>query len=163
TGSLMRPTPDADPRLDEAPPRWLPRAVPPPATLVAGELFHRVVEPAVAAASLRALARDPGRTVGTVIDSALAVREAIAAGAPATPLNVDIGPHRRFDWTVMDLARTKAIGHRLGAKLNDVVLAIVTGALRRFLHRREVAVERLDFRAMVPVNARPSGEHDALG
>jgi WS/DGAT/MGAT family acyltransferase len=166
TGSLMRPTAEADPRLDETPPRWLPRAVPPPATLVAGELFHRVVEPALAAASLRALARDPGRTVGTVIDSALAVREAIAAGlrpASPTPLNVDIGPHRRFDWTVMDLARTKAIGHRLGAKLNDVVLAIVSGALRRFLRRREIAVEQLDFRAMVPVNVRPNGEHDALG
>jgi len=43
------------------------------------------------------------------------------------------------------------------------VLAIVAGALRKFFHRRGVAVEGMDFRAMVPVNVRPPGEHDALG
>ena len=163
TGSIMRSKPDHDPRLDEAPPRWIPRAAPGPGRLVAGELFHRMVEPIVAADRLRKMARDPRGAARSVIDSALAVGEALTAGlrpASPTPLNVEIGPHRRFDWTSMDLALVKDIGHKLGAKLNDVVLAIVTGALRKFLRRREIAVERLDFRAMVPVNVRTGEDHD---
>jgi WS/DGAT/MGAT family acyltransferase len=166
TGSFMRPTPDHDPRLDEPPPRWIPRAAPGPRQLITSELFHRMVEPLVAADRLRKMVRDPRGAGRSLVDSALAVGEAVSAGlrpASPTPLNVEIGPHRRFDWTSMDLALVREIGHRLGAKVNDVVLAIVAGALRKFLRRREIAVERLDFRAMVPVNVRTAEDHDALG
>jgi diacylglycerol O-acyltransferase / wax synthase len=166
TGSVMRPTPDHDPRLDEPPPRWIPRAVPGPSALFAAELSHRALEPLMTVGRLRDLAREPRGTARGLRDSLLAIGEAIGAGfrpASPSPLNVDIGPHRRFDWTSMDLGAVKAIGHRLGGKLNDVVLAIVAGALRKFLRRREVAVERLDFRAMVPVNVRTQEEHEALG
>ena len=166
TGSFMRPTPDHDPRLDEPPPRWLPRPAPGPRALVAAEAFHRMVEPVVAAGRLRTLVGDPRGAARSILDSALAVRDAVVAGllpASPTPLNVGIGPHRRFDWASMDLRLAKDVGHRLGAKLNDVVLAIVAGALRKFLRRREVAVERLDFRAMVPVNVRTHEDHEALG
>ena len=52
-----------------------------------------------------------------------------------TPLNRAIGPHRRFDWLAMDLADIKAVRKALGGSLNDVVLTIVTGAVRRFLER----------------------------
>src|SRR5262249_37582210 len=115
---------------------------------------------------LRDLVREPRGTARGLGDALLAIGEAIGAGfrpASPSPLNVDIGPHRRFDWASMELAAVKAIGHRLGGKVNDVVLAIVAGALRKFLRRREVAVERLDFRAMLPVNVRTQEEHDALG
>jgi hypothetical protein len=68
-----------------------------------------------------------------------AVADALATAlrpASPTPLNVDIGPHRRFDWCETDLEVRQAIKSRLGGTVNDVVLAIATGALRRFLHRR---------------------------
>jgi WS/DGAT/MGAT family acyltransferase len=166
TGSVMRPTPDRDPRLDERPPRWLPRPAPAPRRLVAAELFHRVLEPVVSAAHVRAALRDPRRTARSLVDAATGLVEAVGAGlrpASPSPLNVEIGPHRRFDWTSMDLGIVKQIGRQLGGKVNDVVLAIVSGALRRFLRRRGVAVERLDFRAMVPVNVRDSGARDDMG
>ena len=165
-GSIMRPTPDHDPRLDEAPPRWIPRPAPRTSGLLAGEVFHRIIEPVVAAGRVRGMLGDPRGTARSLVDSVLAVGEAVSAGlrpASPTPLNVDIGPHRRFDWTSMDLGVVKEIGQRHGAKVNDVVLAIVAGALRKFLRRREVAVERIDFRAMVPVNVRPKDDHGALG
>ena len=165
TGSVMRPTPDHDPRLDEPPPRWIPRTAPAPGQLLAGELFHRMIEPVVAAGRVREIIRDPRGTARSAVESVRDVGEAVAAGfrpASATPLNVDIGPHRRFDWTETDLGLVKEIGHRLGGKVNDVVLAIVAGALRKFLRRREIAVDRLDFRAMVPVNVRPRDD-DSLG
>src|SRR5262249_24529620 len=153
---------DRDPRLDEAPPRWIPRAVPGPGRMLAAEMCHRLLEPLAATGRVRDLIRNPRAGA----ESLLRVAEALAAGLrpPApSPLDVDIGPHRRFDWTTMDLEAVKQIGHRAGGKLNDVVLAIVAGALRRCLRRRGVGVERLDFRSMVPVNVRTREEHDALG
>ena len=83
--------------------------------------------------------------------------------ASATPLNPVIGPHRRFDWARFDLDAVKAVKQRLGGTLNDVVLATVSGATRRFLEARGVPVGRLDFRAMVPVSVRAASEHGTLG
>ena len=45
TGSVMRPTPDPDPSLEEPPPRWLPRPVPSPAELFLAELGRRLRRP----------------------------------------------------------------------------------------------------------------------
>ena len=44
--------------------------------------------------------------------------------APASPLNVPIGPHRRYTWVDADLARFKAIKTALGGTVNDVVLTV---------------------------------------
>ncbi len=51
---------------------------------------------------------------------------------------------------------------QLGGTVNDVVLATVAGALRRFLRRRGENVTRLDFRAMLPVNIRTQNESGDL-
>jgi WS/DGAT/MGAT family acyltransferase len=83
--------------------------------------------------------------------------------ASPTPLNDEIGPHRRFDWTRMDVAALKEVKARLGGTLNDVVLAIVSGGVRQFLQRRGVAVDDLDFRAMVPVSVRRESERGQVG
>lgn len=82
----------------------------------------------------------------------------------ATPYNPDaIGPHRVFDGVRLSLERLKAIRRTLGGTLNDVVLAVVTGALRRHLARRGLSpAEVRELRALVPVNIRPketAGEH----
>ena len=60
---------------------------------------------------------------------------------------------------MFDLAAVKALGRQLGGTVNDVVLAIVTGAIRSFLARRGEPLETIDYRVVVPVNMRsPSGE-----
>ena len=83
--------------------------------------------------------------------------------ASETPLNREIGPHRRFEYFAQDLARVKAVKDKLGGTLNDVVLATVAGGVRRFLKRRRVDVARLDFRATTPVSLRPGAGGEALG
>jgi len=157
TGSILRPTPEIDPALEEPPPRWIPRPAPSPLELFVAELAHRASTPLKAAGMAAHLAGAPRTALAAARDVATGVAEAIAAGlrpASPTPLNVDVGPHRRFDWTVADLGTLKATRARYGGTVNDVVLSVMSGALGRFFHRRGLDAERLDFRVMVPVNAR---------
>jgi WS/DGAT/MGAT family acyltransferase len=83
--------------------------------------------------------------------------------APRSPLNVRIGPHRRFAWVDADLAVFKAIKTALGGTVNDVVLAVVAGALRTHLERHGHDVAGLQLKAMVPVSVRADAERGALG
>jgi WS/DGAT/MGAT family acyltransferase len=161
--SMMGPDPQ---HVFASPPRWLPRAAPTPARLLADETLRLATVPLDVARAGGALLSQPRRSLAAARDALGAVGEALWAGlAPAspTPLNCDIGPHRRFDWTEIDLEVVKGIKNRLGATVNDVVLAVVTGALRRFLRRRGEQVDDLTFRAMIPVNVRAAGEHGRLG
>lgn len=98
-----------------------------------------------------------------------AVTETLGAGlfpASESPFNKPIGPHRRFDWTAIELADVKRVKNALGGTVNDVVLATVAGAVGLFLRGRGFspgAIAGLDFRAMVPVSLRASSERGTLG
>ncbi len=165
TGALMRATPELTAQLVD-PPKWMPRPVPSPLQLMGGELMRRAAEPFEAVRALREAARHPLRAVEAVREAVAGVGEAIGAGlqpASATPLNVDIGPHRRFDWLATDLAAVKTVKQRLGGTVNDVVLSAVAGALGRFLHGRGLLLADLDFRAMIPVNLRTEEQRESLG
>jgi WS/DGAT/MGAT family acyltransferase len=83
--------------------------------------------------------------------------------APETPLNVEIGPHRRFVGVPNRLDDFKKVKDAFGGTVNDVVLAVVTGALRRFLISRGVRTEGLELRALVPVSIRTEAHRDTLG
>ncbi|MBJ7330910.1 MAG: wax ester/triacylglycerol synthase family O-acyltransferase, partial [Solirubrobacteraceae bacterium] len=83
--------------------------------------------------------------------------------APETPLNVDIGPHRRYVTIRSDLRDFKEIKDGLGGTVNDVVLTVMTAALRRWLHSRGVRTEGLELRALVPVSIRGKNESGDLG
>jgi WS/DGAT/MGAT family acyltransferase len=61
------------------------------------------------------------------------------------------------------LADLKRVKTELGGTVNDVVLAAVTGALRRYLRAKGHPIEGLELRAMVPVSVRTADEHGALG
>jgi diacylglycerol O-acyltransferase / wax synthase len=166
TGSVMRPDAGPDPRLDHPAPRWIPRPAPGPLGLVAGELAARARMPVAAVEAAGRVLADPRAALRAAREAVAGLGEAVATGfhpASATPLNVAIGPHRRFDWTAMDLDAVRAVKAQLGGTINDVVLAVVAGALRRFLRQRGVAVEPLDVRAMLPVNVRATAERERLG
>ncbi len=163
TSTIMRATPDPDPRLADPAPRWIPRPAPSRGALVANEVAHRALAPLSLA---RRFARGPRETARELTGAAGGIAEALGLGlrsASPTPLNVPIGPHRRFDWAEMDLGALKEIRTRLGGTVNDVVLAILSGALGRFLTRRGVAVTGMDFRAMLPVNVRTDTTRTHVG
>jgi diacylglycerol O-acyltransferase / wax synthase len=74
-----------------------------------------------------------------------------------TALRGELGVARRVAWTgQMELAEVKAIAHAQGATVNDVLLAAVSGALRRHLQSR--GEEPRAIRTFVPFNLRPLDE-----
>ena len=88
---------------------------------------------------------------------------AFADPAPDVPLNQPIGPHRRYVWARSELATFKRIKDALGGTVNDVVLAVVTGSVRNWLHSRGIRTEGLELRALVPVSIRGEDERGNLG
>jgi WS/DGAT/MGAT family acyltransferase len=88
---------------------------------------------------------------------------AFANPAPKVPLNVEIGSYRRFEWVRADLAHFKQIKDALGGTVNDVVLAVVAGALREWLHGRGIKTDGMELRAQIPVSIRSGDEHGNLG
>jgi len=79
--------------------------------------------------------------------------------APSTPFNKAITPHRRFAIGSVPLDDVKAIKNRLGVTLNDVVMAVCAGALRRYLDASD-SLPAEPLVAMVPVSIRSGDEAD---
>jgi WS/DGAT/MGAT family acyltransferase len=161
---LMSLSPEALP--SDEPPRFVPRPAPSAAELMRHEWMRRAGFPLRAFGDLRALFGQAEETRRELLVRLRAAAETLGAtlrSASTTPLNRPIGPHRRFDWMAMDLADVKAVRKAFGGSLNDVVLTVVTGAVRRFLERRGVRLRDLDFRVMAPVSVRSADESGALG
>jgi diacylglycerol O-acyltransferase / wax synthase len=144
---------------------WIPRPLPSGAQLLADALLERATVPGEIARGVRALARGPRQVLDRVRRDLAAVGALAWAGggAPPSPLNVDIGPHRRFTWVEGDLQQFKAIKDELGGTVNDVVLTAVTLALGRFLRARGEDTTGMELKAMVPVSVRADAERGALG
>ena len=112
-------------------------------------------------------AAHPRRAARRLREAAEGVGEVARAAlnrAPDTPLNVATGPDRRFVAVPGRLDDFKAIKDAFGGTVNDVVLAVVTGALRSFLQGRAVPTDGLALRALVPVSLRGADDAgDATG
>ncbi|HEY8120018.1 MAG TPA: wax ester/triacylglycerol synthase family O-acyltransferase [Myxococcota bacterium] len=77
--------------------------------------------------------------------------------APRTPFNRSITAHRRFSYFSMSLDEVKRVKSAAGTTLNDVVMAISAGALRRYLEEKR-ALPKDPLTAMVPVSVRSAEE-----
>lgn len=137
---------------------WTARPLPGAAKLLGEALLERTTVPAEMTRGARALLRAPRRAASQLKDSLASIGATTIAGvsapAPASPFNVDIGPHRRYTFLDGDLAQFKAIKDSLGGTLNDVVLASVSIALGRYLRAQGHDTEGLTLKAMVPVSVR---------
>ncbi len=160
---LLSPMPDT--AVPECP-MWIPRPAPSRFALLRDEWMRRASEPLAALGERPCALTNPMTMAARATEGVRAVVETLGASfwpASPTPFNRAIGPHRRFDWTMMELGAVKAVKDRLGGTVNDVVLATVAGALRRFLERRRINPDMLDIRANVPVSLRTAAEHGTLG
>jgi WS/DGAT/MGAT family acyltransferase len=75
-----------------------------------------------------------------------------------------LGVRKTVAWAKpLPLDEVKIMGKALGCSINDVLLAMATGALRGYLASKGDPVDGLEIRAVVPVNLRPAGEGRRLG
>jgi diacylglycerol O-acyltransferase / wax synthase len=145
---------------------WTPHTEPSAAQLVAEGVKGAIKRPFGLAADALGAIQHPRRAAASAVESAEAVGEvgwAILNPAPETPLNVPIGPHRRLLAITRRLDDFKLIKNALGGTVNDVVLAVVAGGMRRWLRSRGVRTEGLELRALVPVSIRAELERGELG
>ena len=158
----LNPVPEPPPSDDA----WAPQPEPSSATLLAKGVEDVARAPVRAVRRLEHAVQHPESAVKQVRDAVEAVSEVgwnFANPAPKVPLNVEIGSHRRFAWVRSDLDRFKRVKDALGGTVNDVVLAVVAGALREWLRGRGIRTEGLELRAQVPVSIRASDERGQLG
>ncbi|MGB7587336.1 MAG: wax ester/triacylglycerol synthase family O-acyltransferase [Solirubrobacterales bacterium] len=143
------------------PPKWAPRPEPTDLELLRTALHERATSPREIARGVRAAFRGPRQ----ILRGLGATRKFLEVGmaAPQTPFNVDIGPHRRIAFVRTDLGDLKRVKNKHGGTVNDVVLAVVSGALGSYLRARGHDTEGLEMRAMVPVSVRAEEERGALG
>jgi len=156
---------DPDPPVQPEPEPWVPRPEPTQTALLTDALVERASTPLeLARAAARAVTHpQDALSAGAAAIGGLAVlTQAGMGGAPRSPLNVKIGPHRRFAWVDGELATFKAIKNALGGTVNDVVLTVVTGALRSHFLAHGYDTDR-ELKAMVPVSVRAESERGALG
>lgn len=146
--------------------RWEPKPEPAATELLADALLEKATNPVEILHTMQHALRTPRAVLREAFKSARALGAFASAGlspAPPTPINRPIGPHRTLATASMDLDVFKEIKNAAGCTVNDVVLAVSTGALRRFLEYRGSAVDDLELKAMVPVSVRAPSDDRALG
>lgn len=138
---------------------WRPAREPSAVELFAGGVADSLRSPATFVEHLksgfgdvRETAVDFGRNMAGVLSAAATV----VRPPSASPLNVEIGEQRRYGTADTELDDYKRIRKAHGGTINDVVLAVIAGALREWLMARgENLYPRSTIRAMVPVSLRP--------
>jgi diacylglycerol O-acyltransferase len=147
---------------------WIPRREPGPAELVAGALGDWVVRPVATVGMVGSAVTDLATNAGYLADvgrgAANVARTVVRGRAPSSPLNTTVSRNRRFTVAASPLNDYRSVHARYGCEVNDVVLAVVTGALRNWLlSRGEPVTPTATVRAMAPLSVYPDDDFDARG
>jgi WS/DGAT/MGAT family acyltransferase len=137
---------------------WEPQPAPGGLQMLAEALVERMTQPTEILRGVRALIRRPRQVAEKAFQYAVGAGALAWAGlrpAPRTPYNARmVGTNRRFTWVRGNLDDVKAIKNVLGGTVNDVILTVVTRALRMHLQRRGEEIDGLVMKAFVPVSMR---------
>ncbi|HEY1277940.1 MAG TPA: wax ester/triacylglycerol synthase family O-acyltransferase [Thermoleophilaceae bacterium] len=155
---LLDPTPD--PAAAE-PDGWRPAPAPGAGRLLVDAVIDRTVEQLQAAGSYARAAASPARAVEGLQRTGRALAHSLSPAQPVGALNDPISPYRSLSTLSRPLDELRHVKRAFGATINDVVLAVAAGGVRRFLERRGESAPRL--KAMVPVNVRSRGAAGELG
>jgi diacylglycerol O-acyltransferase / wax synthase len=137
--------------------------------LAAARLAWRPVQTVHVANQIMRVLPTLGPAVGALVGGMLglgrgdgAVIPTVPGRAPATPFNKPITPHRRVAFRSVDLGSVKTVKNAFGVSVNDVVMAMCAGALRRWLADHD-ALPGAPLIAMIPVSIRDPAGRGALG
>jgi diacylglycerol O-acyltransferase / wax synthase len=158
---LLDPMPEP---VTTGPDAWQPGRTPDSVSLLLDGVVDRLRQAVELGAPLLGLARHPRRLFGLAgkgLQSARAVTRSLEAAASETGLNEPSSAGRQLASVRRPLADLKQIKQQFGTTVNDVVLAVTAGGLRRFLERQSKTPVKL--KAMVPVSVRDNGRAGDLG
>lgn len=152
---------ERDPPADPEPERWAPRPAPSPNELLADSIRDQLLRPTRMAKAAIGAVRDPKPAITSTWNVIRAITEFVEKPTPA-PWNLPVTPHRRWTHATIPMEQVREVRRRHGVKLNDVVLAACSGALRQFLAQHGTSMESLT--AMVPISLRSDDQHgETLG
>ncbi len=148
----LTPDPDNEPILNE--PRLV-DAEPSVSELLAKASINTVKNTFTMASSAVGVGRDLGKFALNVARNKIPTPD---VNAPKTLFNTPVGPHRSFDAAEFPLEGFKDIKNATGTKINDVALAVIGGALMRYLDTRDELPEG-SLAAGIPLNMRDRRGH----
>ncbi|MFP5020001.1 WS/DGAT/MGAT family O-acyltransferase [Pseudonocardia phyllosphaerae] len=141
---------------------WMPRPEPTDGQLVLDALGEAVTRPSEIVDNVRTATGDALATVekiGRGVGKVLTMAATAGRRAPGLPLNAEISTQRRFAMVRTDLEDYRKVRAFYGCDVNDVVLAVVAGALRSWLMSRgEPVGGSSTVRALVPLSVRGEGD-----
>ena len=145
---------------------WNPAREPTHVSLLVNAAGDQLRSPATAISTVRKSVSDISEAVTDLGRSMVGLLSAAvtAARAPGNgPLNFELSEQRRFAMASMKLSEFKTVRNAFGGTVNDVVLAVIAGALRNWLMGRgERPDNRAELTALVPVSVEP-GFHEQPG
>ncbi|MEZ0342658.1 wax ester/triacylglycerol synthase family O-acyltransferase [Mycobacterium sp. pV006] len=142
---------------------WIPAREPSDRALLIGALGEWITRPTAQAAALRTTVTETVTNTGELVELGRRVVDAartVARGtAPNSPLNATVSRNRRFSVASGSLDEFRRVKSRYDCDINDVVLAVVTGALRNWLlSRGEPVTATSTVRAMAPMSVYADAE-----
>jgi diacylglycerol O-acyltransferase / wax synthase len=158
---VLDPTPDPLPGEPES---WRPRPAPGVVERLAVGVRDRIASQIALLAAPAQMARSPRRLLcaaGEARRAGAALAASVRPATPVGPLNQPTSPLRHvalLDRPLDDLRRVKS---HFQTTVNDVVLAVCAGGIRRFMERR--GQPTVPLKTMVPVSVRPDGSDGELG
>lgn len=147
---------------------WIPAREPGDTQLVIGALGEWIARPGAQLAAVRSAVTEVATNSGELIDLGrrftVAARTLTRGTAPSSPLNTKVSRNRRFTVASAKLEDYRNLRARYNCDVNDVVLAVIAGALRNWLlSRGEPVAPTATVRAMAPMSVYPDEELDSSG
>ncbi|MGE0221457.1 WS/DGAT/MGAT family O-acyltransferase, partial [Mycolicibacterium sp.] len=145
---------------------WIPAREPSDRQLLVGAFGQWITRPTAQAAALRTAVTGAITNTGELVDLGRRIADVartVARGtAPSSPLNTTVSRARRFSVAAASLDEFRTVRARYDCDINDVVLAVVAGALRNWLlSRGEPVTASTTVRAMAPMSVYPDAEIDS--
>jgi len=167
---IMNAVMDASPVAPRLPKRKLRLRVPPPPDVLSSitngcidsysELVKRILDALADVSSMAERAVANGGSPGT---DEFALLPELTVSTQRLRFNVLYRGPQKFAWAEVPLAEIKVIRHACGTSVNDVILALVTSTIRRYLELHGDRVKGRQLRIMVPVNLRGTDGPSSLG
>ncbi len=147
---------------------WIPAREPGDAQLLLGAVGEWIARPGAQIAAVQSAVTEMATNSGELLEVgrrfSAAARTFARGTAPSSPLNAKVSRNRRFTVASAKLEDYRNLRARYDCDVNDVVLAVIAGALRNWLlSRGEPVAPTATVRAMAPMSVYPDEELDSSG